>query len=53
VIGIAVDDQDLDLGGSLAWLVALARRADRGPQAGKAGAEDENARHVLSSRRVM
>jgi hypothetical protein len=35
VIGIAVNDEDLDLGCRRPDLVALARGADCGPQAGK------------------
>jgi hypothetical protein len=45
VIGIAVDGKDLDIGRLVACLVALARSSNRGPETGKAGAEDEDAGH--------
>ena len=45
VIRIAVDHEDLGIAGVSANFLALARRAERGPQARKAGAENENARH--------
>ena len=47
VIGVAVEYEDLDLGGTRTNLVPLARRADRGPQPGKSGPKDENARHAV------
>ncbi len=47
VIGIAVDHENLGVIGLRADLLALARGAERGPQARKAGSENENARHLI------
>src|SRR4051812_7770368 len=46
VIGIAVDDVDLDVTGAGADLVALACGTDGRPQACKPGAEHDDTRHV-------
>jgi hypothetical protein len=46
MIGIAVDDQDFDLPARNAEFSKLARRAHRGPQAGKSRAEHQNACHA-------
>ena len=46
VIGIAVDDQDLDLSPRNAKFGKLARRAHRGPQTCETRTEHKNARHA-------
>ena len=49
VIGVAIDDDDLDIGGAGADLVTLACGPDGGPQAGESRSEDDNARHACFS----
>jgi hypothetical protein len=46
VIGIAFDDQDLDLSPRDAEFGKLARRAHRGPQTGESRTEHKDARHA-------
>ena len=49
VVGVAVDDENLDIARPRANLLAFARGADRRPQPRKAGPEDKNTRHVRSA----
>lgn len=46
VIGIAVDNVDLDVAAGRTHLVAHARGSDGRPQACKSGAEHDDTRHV-------
>jgi hypothetical protein len=49
VIGVAVDNQNFNLGSQHADLVKLARGAYGRPKTSESGAEDKNARHVSLS----
>src|SRR5580658_4182785 len=47
VIGVSVDNENLDLAGEDADVVEFARRADGCPEPGKSGSEHKDARHFL------
>jgi hypothetical protein len=49
VIGVSVDNQNLDLPGGDADLVEFARRADGCPKPGESGSEHKDACHFVLS----
>ena len=51
VIGVPVDNQNLDLPGGDADLVEFARRADGCPEPGESGSEHKDACHFVPARK--